>query len=27
VVYTRGAQPFEVFDSIIKNELAKTGTS
>jgi protein-disulfide isomerase len=27
VVYTMGAQPFEVFDSIIKNELAKAGTS
>lgn len=26
VVYTMGAQPFEVFDSIIKNELAKAGT-
>jgi len=26
VVYKMGAQPFEVFDSIIKNELAKAGT-
>jgi protein-disulfide isomerase len=26
VVYTMGAQPFEVFDNIIKSELAKAGT-